>query len=78
MCNLSIGIEERGIEKGIEKGIERGIEKGIEKGREKGARETNRRLRDLEKMSVSKRAILLDYTEENIKAWDENDVPVLV
>ena len=30
MCNLSVGIEERGIEKGIEK----------------GARETNRRLRD--------------------------------
>ena len=73
MCNLSIGIEERGIEKGIEQGIE----KGIDQGREKGARETNRRLRDLEKMSVSKRAILLDYTEETIKAWDENDVPVL-
>lgn len=28
MCDLSYGIEERGIEKGIEKGIEQGIEQG--------------------------------------------------
>lgn len=28
MCNISEGIEERGIEKGIEKGIGKGIEKG--------------------------------------------------
>ena len=36
MCNLSKGIEDRGIEKGIEQGIEKGIEQGIEKGIEKG------------------------------------------
>ena len=29
MCNLSKGVEEKGIQKGIEKGIEQGIEKGI-------------------------------------------------
>ena len=28
MCNLSDGIEERGIEKGIKKGMERGIAEG--------------------------------------------------
>ena len=32
MCNLSKGIEDRGIEKGIEQGIEQGIEKKKEKG----------------------------------------------
>ena len=36
MCNLSYGIEERGIEKGIERGIEIGREEGIEEGIEKG------------------------------------------
>ena len=29
MCNLSKGVEEKGIQKGIEQGIEQGIEKGI-------------------------------------------------
>ncbi len=29
MCNLSKGIEERGIKKGIEQGIEKGIEQGV-------------------------------------------------
>lgn len=32
MCNLSDGVEARGIEKGIEKGMQKGIEKGIQKG----------------------------------------------
>ena len=32
MCNLSKGVEEKGIQKGIEKGIQKGIEQGIEKG----------------------------------------------
>ena len=30
MCNLSDGVEQKGIEKGIRIGIERGIERGIE------------------------------------------------
>lgn len=29
MCNLSKGVEQRGIEKGIEKGIAKGITQGI-------------------------------------------------
>lgn len=32
MCNLSEGIERKGIEKGIEQGIKQGIEQGIEQG----------------------------------------------
>ena len=32
MCNLSEGIEERGIEKGIEKGLAMGIKQGLEQG----------------------------------------------
>ena len=32
MCNLSEGIEERGIEKGIEKGLAMGIAQGLEQG----------------------------------------------
>ena len=32
MCNLSKGIEDRGIEKAIEKGMERGLEQGLEHG----------------------------------------------
>lgn len=36
MCNLSKGIEERGIEKGRQEGIEKGRQEGIEKGRQEG------------------------------------------
>ena len=35
MCNLSEGIEEKGIKKGIKKGIEKGIEKGARQESEK-------------------------------------------
>ena len=37
MCNLSKGVEEKGIQKGIKKGIQKGIEKGIEQGIEQGS-----------------------------------------
>ena len=40
MCNLSEGIEERGIEKGIKQGMEKGMEKGIEKGMAESRMET--------------------------------------
>ncbi len=33
MCNLSEGVERRGIEKGFERGIEKGFKRGIEKGK---------------------------------------------
>lgn len=38
MCNLSDGVEQKGIEKGIKIGIEKGIEKGIEQGIEQAQR----------------------------------------
>ena len=39
MCNLSQGIEQKGIEKGIQQGIQQGIEKGIQQGIEKQKQE---------------------------------------
>lgn len=36
MCNLSEGIEEKGIAKGIEKGMEQGLAQGRKEGREEG------------------------------------------
>ena len=36
MCNLSVGIMEKGIKEGMEKGIKEGMEKGIKEGMEKG------------------------------------------
>ena len=32
MCNLSKGVEEKGIQKGIQEGIQKGIQEGIDKG----------------------------------------------
>ena len=32
MCNLSDGVEAKGIAKGIEQGIEQGLEQGLEQG----------------------------------------------
>ena len=43
MCNLSKGIEERGIEKGIERGRQEGIKKGRQEGIEKGRQEERQR-----------------------------------
>ena len=36
MCNLSEGVEERGIEKGMQKGLEEGMQKGMQKGLAEG------------------------------------------
>ena len=47
MCNLSEGVERRGIEKGFAQGIEQGIEQGLEKGIEKTALEMLRNKLDL-------------------------------
>lgn len=65
MCNLSVGIEERGIAKGIERGIA------------KGARETNRRLRE-DGISQEKRALYVGVPVEMVKTWDEEEMPVPV
>ncbi len=34
MCNLSKGVEERGIARGLEQGLERGLAQGLERGME--------------------------------------------
>ena len=47
MCNLSKGIEERGIEKGIEKGRQEGIEKGRQEERQRGIQAMVSALKDL-------------------------------
>ena len=51
MCNLSEGIEERGIEKGIKQGIEKGIEKGIAESRMETAVELMKEKFPMEKIS---------------------------
>ena len=65
MCNLSVGIEERGIAKGIERGIA------------KSARETNRRLRE-DGISQEKRALYVGVPVEMVKTWDEEEMSVPV
>ena len=42
MCNLSEGIEQRGIEKGIQQGIKEGIQQGIQQGIEQGIEQGTR------------------------------------
>ncbi len=39
MCNLSKGVEEKGIQKGIKKGRQEGRQEGIQEGRQEGRRE---------------------------------------
>lgn len=39
MCNLSKGVEEKGIKKGLEQGIEQGIRQGRQEGRREGRQE---------------------------------------
>ena len=51
MCNLSEGIEERGIEKGIKQGIEKGIEKGIAESRMETAVELMKEKFPMEKIA---------------------------
>ena len=36
MCNLSKGVEERGIARGLAQGLERGLAQGLERGLEAG------------------------------------------
>lgn len=51
MCNLSEGIEERGIEKGIKQGMEKGIEKGMAESRMEMAIELMKEKFPMEKIS---------------------------
>ncbi len=64
MCNLSKGVEEKGIQKGIQKGLEQGIEKGI-----------TAMILTLKELQISNDVILkqvcekFDLTEETAKTY---------
>ena len=68
MCNLSAGIEEKGIAKGMVKGIEKGIAKGIAKGIEEGVTKTYlasiKSLMEEMSMSAEKAMAVLRIPEE--------------
>ena len=64
MCNLSKGVEEKGIQKGIKKGIQKGIEKGIEQGIEKGILLSIRNLMETMGWSVEQAMESLKIPEE--------------
>lgn len=68
MCNLSKGVEEKGIEKGIQKGIEKGIQKGLDKG-------ITAMILTLKELQISSDVILdqirekFDLTEETARGY---------
>ena len=65
MCNLSKGIEDRGIQKGIQEGIQ----KGIQKGEILGAVKACRSLKMPEKDILMKLQELFSLTEEEAKQY---------
>lgn len=65
MCNLSEGIEEKGIAKGIEKGIKEGIAKGIVQGKVEGKVELYYNEMHLSEKEISER---LGIKENEVKA----------
>lgn len=74
MCNLSEGIEEKGIAKGIEKGMEQGLAQGLVQGRKEGqeAERRNDILRLLKKnYTIEQIADLKDMKSEEVKALVE-------
>ena len=81
MCNLSEGIEERGIEKGIEKGIERGLAMGLEQGVEKGVEQgTAQLIFTMYKngLSAEQIAAVTDKDITNVKKIIKEETSVLV
>ena len=69
MCNLSKGVEEKGIQKGIKKGIQKGIEKGIEQGIEKGILLSIRNLMETMGWSVEQAMEKTKYSDELIQVF---------
>ena len=68
MCNLSDGVEMRGIEKGIEKGIARGRELGHQEGRELGHQEGLQLGRELERKKIQE--VLKNALQMNMPLQD--------
>ena len=52
MCNLSKGVEERGIARGLAQGLERGLAQGLERGLETGTLNAIRNLMETMKLTA--------------------------
>lgn len=76
MCNLSQGIEDKGIaigfEQGIEQGIEQGLEQGLSKGRQEGTLFTLIGLVKDGLLSIDAAASRINMTESEFEAAMEN------
>lgn len=69
MCNLSKGIEERGIEKGLAQGLEKGRKQGLEKGKIYGAAEAYRDLGLPEKDILKNLCLKFSLSEEDAREY---------
>ncbi len=67
MCNLSKGVEEKGIEKGRQEGRREGRQKGRQEGRQEGIIAMVSALRDLEITD----SIILDKIQEKFHLTEE-------
>lgn len=64
MCNLSKGVEEKGMAKGMAKGLAKGMAKGLEQGMEKGVLSSIQNLMDTMKWSAEQAMTALKVPEE--------------
>ena len=78
MCNLSKGVEEKGIQKGIEQGIQKGIEQGIEQGIEKGILLSIRNLMETMGWSVEQAMESLKIPEEEKTKYSDELIQVFL
>lgn len=72
MCNLSQGIEDKGIAIGFEQGIEQGLEQGLSKGRQEGTLFTLIGLVKDGLLSIDAAASRINMTEQEFKEKMEN------
>ena len=71
MCNLSKGIEEKGIAIGEERGIRLGEERGIRLGEEQGILSSIRKLMSNLKMNLEQALDTLEISEEEKSKYRE-------
>jgi len=65
MCNLSKGVEEKGIQKGIQEGIQKGIQEGIQKGIQEGIdKGITAMILTLKELQISRDVILKQICEK--------------
>ena len=72
MCNLSDGVEQKGIEKGIEKGIKIGIEQGIEQEHLRAVKKKLDRNKSIEKIAEDLEIEIADV-EKYLRLIKENE-----